>query len=458
MRDDQQAELFFSTMMSIDYTEITGLDDLHQPEGVIGQAQRLAADCFGATHSFFLIGGSTVGNLAMMTAICEPGDLILVQRNVHKSILNGLMLAGARAVFVPPRWDSRSGVAAGVRLSDVQQALRLYPEAKGLVLTNPNYYGMGIDLAPFAELLHAYGKPLLVDEAHGAHYGFHPGLPKSALACGADVVVQSTHKMLSAMTMGAMLHVKGHRVDDQRIRQRLTMLQSSSPSYPILASLDLARRLMHVRGVELMEQGLQVVQGFVSRLKGLGCIGMLPRASDSTVYETMDPFKVTIHDATATLTGPELREELERRGCFVEMADSRNVLLVFSFATTTEDAERLFEAIAEICHCYRLHEKLQAGSGVLAELPGYHELSSPVSFQLQGFDQAERRLVSLAEAVGRCSAEMIIPYPPGIPVVYPGERITRATALYLQKLAELGIRFHGTLSGRLEQIQVFGEV
>ncbi|BCG56588.1 hypothetical protein PUR_00130 [Paenibacillus sp. URB8-2] len=212
-RMDQSAG-FLDEVMTADITEISGSDDLHDPGGVILEAQRLAADCFGAEESFFLVGGSTAGNLALILTVCaEPGAVLLVQRNVHKSVIHGLMLAGARAVFLDPLLDESSGLAVAPAEETVRKALAAWPEAAGLLVTMPNYYGMGTDLAPLARACHDSGVPLLVDEAHGAHYGQHPELPAGALSCGADGVVQSTHKMLAAMTMGAMLHVQGPRLD-----------------------------------------------------------------------------------------------------------------------------------------------------------------------------------------------------------------------------------------------------
>ncbi|MEC0200985.1 aminotransferase class I/II-fold pyridoxal phosphate-dependent enzyme, partial [Paenibacillus taichungensis] len=253
----------FLEMMRLDVTEISGTDDLHHPEGVILEAQQLAADCFGAEESFFLVGGSTSGNLSLLLTVCnEPNSLVLVQRNVHKSIIHGLMLAGARAVFLEPWVDPTSGLAVMPSLETVQAAVQAHSEAKGVLVTLPNYYGMGTDLKPIAEVCHEAGMPLLVDEAHGAHYGQHPDLPASALSCGADGVVQSTHKMLSAFTMGAMLHVQGTRLNRSLLRQRLAMVQSSSPSYPVMASLDLARRLLHTQGANAFTAGLAAVDAF----------------------------------------------------------------------------------------------------------------------------------------------------------------------------------------------------
>lgn len=459
-----EARNHYEAIMSIDYTEITGLDDLHQAEGAILEAERLAADCFGAEETYFLVGGSTVGNLAMITAVCGRGDLILVQRNVHKSVIHGLMLAGTRAVFVSPVWDPGMGVAAGIHIDDVKKALADYPEAKALLVTNPNYYGMGIDLKPLAELMHEQGKPLLVDEAHGAHYGFHEELPASALSSGADVVVQSTHKMLTAMTMGAMLHVQGPRVDRAALKQRLAMLQSSSPSYPILASLDLARKRMHTEGRAWVEQGLQAVKRFRALLDELPQLAYGPHnfpSCEGNGYTTADPFKICIYDATGILSGPELRDALEEQGCFVEMADARQVLLLFTPASTEADVNRVYQVL---CNIYSggkpRKQELQGAISNINNLPSFMPISLPVAFDLQdlrneGKPYMDTSSVTVQHAIGKRSAEMVIPYPPGIPYLYPGEVVTATTAEALQQLASSGIRFQGTAFGQTQRLKIY---
>lgn len=459
------AKHFYQDVMSIDYTEITGLDDLHHPEEVIMEAEQLAAACFGAEETFFLVGGSTAGNLAMILATCAPGDLILVQRNVHKSVLHGLMLAQAKAVFIAPRVHEASGVAAGLWLEDVQEAIRLYPTAKALLLTNPNYYGMGVDLTPFAELLHANDKLLLVDEAHGAHYGFHEALPASALSQGADAVVQSTHKMLTAMTMGAMLHVQGPRIDRSAVRQMLAMLQSSSPSYPIMASLDLARRRLHMQGAAWIAQGLATVQAFRERLDATGVIGYFPQhfpvAAGESSHETADPFKITIYDKTRKLTGSQLKDRLEDQGCYVEMTDGHLVLLVFTPATSQEDMLRAAEALDNICWDIRREkQELQAPISNILKLTYYTPISSPVAFARKAGRQGAGSEdiyseVDAQEAIGHCSADMVIPYPPGIPYLYPGEVITASSVEALIALHGHGIRFQGTDFGHTKQLRIY---
>ncbi|MCK9905412.1 aminotransferase class I/II-fold pyridoxal phosphate-dependent enzyme, partial [Frankia sp. Cpl3] len=241
---DRAGKDVYRNILPLDMTEISGLDDLHQPEDVIAEAQSLAAEAFWAEQTKFLIGGSTVGNMALIMTVCKPGDKILVQRNCHKSVYNGAILARANPVFIVPAVDLATGVAAGFRREDVERALQAHPEAKAVFLTNPTYYGMGIDLAKMAAVIHRHDIPLLVDEAHGAHFGFHPALPGSAMQAGADAAVQSTHKMGTSLTMSSMLHIQGPRIDRDKLFRVLAMIQSSSPSYPLMASLDLARRYM----------------------------------------------------------------------------------------------------------------------------------------------------------------------------------------------------------------------
>ncbi|WP_409343853.1 aminotransferase class I/II-fold pyridoxal phosphate-dependent enzyme [Paenibacillus sp. MBLB4367] len=460
-----EANAFFAGVMGIDFTEISGLDDLHRPSGAIKDAQELAAACFGAEETLFLVGGSTVGNLALITALCGSDDILIVQRNVHKSVLHGLMLAGAKAVFVSPRWDEDSHLATGACPEDIRRAIEAYPEAKGVLLTNPNYYGMGIDLAPIAGLLRSHGIPLIVDEAHGAHFGLHPGVPVSALSCGADAVVQSTHKMLTAMTMGAMLHLQGELVNRAEVKQRLAMLQSSSPSYPIMASLDLARLDAAVNGRSKIGTGLERIARLRERILALGCYKLVDRKASTTAFETLDPFKLTVSERTGTLDGFMLQEELEKRGCFAELADAEHVLLVGSLASASEDYERLYEALADIAESRGLlfasESEIKGGKRTRrdgnvwgSEFTG--NLSEPVSFRMSK-QRGEAVAVPIERALGLISAEMIIPYPPGIPLLYPGERLTQACIEELERLAECGARFQGATDEKLKYVYILAE-
>ena len=472
-----------SDVMEIDVTEITGTDDLHHPEGVIQEAQQLAADCFGAEESYFLVGGSTVGNVALILTVCTmPGDILLVQRNVHKSVLHGLMLAGASAAFLQPQIDPISGLATAPTAVNVAATLEAYPHAKGVLLTMPNYYGMGTDITPIAETCHRYGVPLLVDEAHGAHYGQHPNLPASALSCGADGVVQSTHKMLSALTMGSMLHVQGSRLDRALLRQRLAMVQSSSPSYPVMASLDLARRQLHLGGAATFTAGLAAVSAFKRGLAELPRFGLLqppqqpkcpagaaaaghdapPAMPMAGAYATQDPFKAVIYDGTGALGGYELQRQLEARGCIPEMSDERYVVLLFSLGSTLEDAKNLLSALQHISilgvdaydNQHNMHVMKDAVEfftwNIIQE-----SVSTLVPFSLQPVSADTVESIPLAQCAGRIAAEMIIPYPPGIPMLYPGEVITAQSYERLLALEAVGAKRHAAADPDLHNIMVF---
>lgn len=440
----------FQSVMEIDYTEIEGLDDLHHPEGVILEAERLAADCFGAEESLFLTGGSTAGNLAAIMAVCSRGDLLLVQRNAHKSVIHGLMLAGARAVFLTPETDEETGIAAGVSLGLLEAALERYPSAKGVFLTNPNYYGMGVDLAGYAELVHSHRLSLLVDEAHGAHFGFHPGVPPSALSRGADVVVQSTHKMLTAMTMGAMLHVQGRRVDREKLKRRLSMLQSSSPSYPLMASLDLARRRAAVSGERLLAEGLEWIRSLKQALQRLRWIGFVDTEGRHPAYDYLDPFKLTLYDRSESLSGFRLLEELGRRGIVAEMADDRHVVLALSLASRKRDTDRLATALLSLDN--DIHRRNGEGKplpGVRSRITASFDsggISEPVLMDPDGgTDRCETVRVPLELAAGHEAAESVIPYPPGIPLLFPGETVRPEVIRQIAGLAQAGARFQGAL-------------
>ncbi len=445
--------------LAIDVTEISGLDDLHQPSGPIAEAQRLAADCFGSEHTFFLVNGSTTGNMALILAVCEPGDLVILPRNVHKSIIHGLVLAGAQAVFLPVSVEASTGLHHHINLEQLQEVLEQYPQAKAVFLTNPNYYGASIDLEPIVKLVHAYHKPIFIDEAHGAHFGLHPKLPQSALACGADAVVQSTHKMLTAMTMGSMLHIQGHRIDRARIQQRLSMLQSSSPSYPIMASLDAARYIAANEAHQWIERLLKPIEEFKQWIKEHTVYGIFELASEA--YQ--DPFKITLFDQTGMLNGYTLQRELEARGCFIELADPLNVLIVLSLGSTREDLTVLRRVLEEIECVFALKEKeLEAHfTNTFSTLEHIKQVaaSRPIHFQLSEWnkynDQQHAALMEIEAAVGKQSAEMVIPYPPGIPVLFPGEWITEDIASYLQQCAALGARFQGASDPNMRKLLIY---
>lgn len=429
---DEEGLKLFGSVLSIDLTELSPLDDLHDPAGVIAEAQALAAEAFGADETFFLVGGSTAGNLAAILSCCNPGDVLLVQRSSHQSVFHACMLAGVRPVYLGTRVDEKSGLDQGIDPEILAEALERFPEAKAVVVTSPSYHGVVQPIDRFADLCHARGTPLIVDEAHGAHFGFHPSLPPPAIRSGADLAVQSTHKMLPAMTMASMLHLRGKRIRRERLTRWLRILQSSSPSYPLMASLDLARKLAATEGRKRLEDVLSGLAAIRER------IGGLRRLSEAVGPLPQDPLKLSLQSETGT-SGFRMAEWLESRDCFPEMADHRRVLFTFSLARPGRAEERLLSLLSEL-------------DEHLAEMPKSPPLPLPpfqrwrVGEGLTRWMDASGIPVPLEEAVGRLSADMVLPYPPGIPLILPGERWTEEQALFLRQVVEAGGRVRGLSS------------
>ncbi|MCU6710878.1 aminotransferase class I/II-fold pyridoxal phosphate-dependent enzyme [Paenibacillus sp. J5C_2022] len=449
-----------SSVMEIDVTELSSTDDLHHPEACIAEAERLAAHCFGADHTYLLVGGSTSGNVAMMLTLCQPGDLIIVQRNVHKSIINGLKLAGASAVFLAPQYDAHSGLATVPSLQQLEQALQRYPKAKGVMFSTPNYYGMNTPLQPYVELTHHYDKPFIVDEAHGAHYSMHPALPTSAIYAGADAVVQSTHKTLLAMTMGAMLHVQGSRIDLADVREQLSMVQSSSPSFPIMASLDISRAIIDREKERLFHKALLLAEQFRSWLEERQLIiqdinGRTLLRNNELQY---DPLRMVLFDISGQLSGVHLHKELERDGCWPEMSDVRYVVLVVNVSVTEEDMKRLKQSLLRIHQTVAASYESKPSVVIPALEPSQGDgIGAPVAFHRGAYEQAKTIQVPLREAAGRLSAENVIPYPPGIPLLYRGEPITEEAIQQISRLASVGAKFQGASDAKMQSIAVIHE-
>ncbi|MCR8846671.1 aminotransferase class I/II-fold pyridoxal phosphate-dependent enzyme [Paenibacillus sp. SC116] len=528
--DSERAELYrrYAAVLRQDVTEVDGTDDLHQATGPIREAQELAAACFGAEATYFLVGGSTAGNVAALLTCCsQPGDIVLVQRNVHKSIINGLKLAGARAVFVSPRQDRASGLLTAPSVETVEAGLVQYPQAKAVFLCSPNYYGLGVDIQAMAEAVHRHGVPLFIDEAHGAHYGLHPDLPQSALQAGADLVVQSTHKMLLGMTMSAMLHIQGPRINRDRLQRMLAMVQSSSPSYPLMASLDMSRHWVQTQGDDAFTMGLAAVSTVRKLLHALKSFDVLDMSRDSSIaYESQDPFKLVIRDVTGQMTGYELLNQLTLYGVVAEMADIQYVVLLFTLANSQDDAEKIVLALraldnhlqnnscmkdvitaqghtqeqaqikaqehlpcaerkynvqnsqieAEIsdervkqsdhlADPIKVMSESMSGSGSttsdyrpLIEMNHYNQgVSEPVSFSIFEEDKPSHK-VDLEQSIGKQSAESVIPYPPGIPLIYAGERITKAHIDELRMLAHAGAKCQDVSDPQLRSLIVYEDV
>jgi len=447
---DAEGRPFFAPLLPLDVTELSGLDDLYQPQGAIAEAQALAAAAFGAEETFFLVNGSTAGNIAMVLAVCRPGDTLLVARDAHRSVFHACMLAGVRAVMLPTVVHPEFAVSCGVTPDAVREGLERYPEARAVLLTNPNYYGMGRTLTAIAETVHARGLPLLVDEAHGAHFPFHPALPPTALAAGADAVVQSAHKTLPALTMGAFLHLQGRRVDRWKVRQALAMIQTSSPSYPVMASLDAARRWMVGEGRRRLGLLIEAARDFRQWLRQEGWT--VPAEADG-MYEWTDPLRLVLHHRK--LSGFAVARHLEAAAVFPEMADPLQVVCVVTAANREEDLTQLRRLLAGMGRDgrrpdrtprlkERLQERLSAGWRAVYAENGY----AAVAFD-PGWLHGAAEMVPWPAALGRRAAGMVVPYPPGIPLLLPGEPIRACHLALLEIYQQLDAHVQGMWEGRL---------
>jgi arginine decarboxylase len=428
-----------------DLPELPTLDNLFAPQGVIQQAQTLAAAAFGADRTWFLANGSTSGVIAAILATCDPGDRIVVPRNVHQSVISGLILAGANPVFVMPEYDAAVDMAHGVRAESIAQTLAQYPETKAVLIVSPTYYGVCADIQQIAKITHDANIPLIVDEAHGAHFAFHPALPMTALESGADVVIQSTHKTLAALTQAAMLHTQGDRVNADRIRRSLALVQSTSPNYLLLASLDAARQQMAIVGETLLTQTLMLVDQVVEKIRQLPGISTL-QFQPQPGFAAFDRTRLTLNISGLGITGFTADEILtEQFGVICELPSLRHLTFIFSIGTTLRDADRLVTAITQLATQSHPPESIPIGS---------HPISPITVMSPRDAFFAASKTLPIDQAINQVSAELICPYPPGIPVILPGEKITAAAIEYLQTVQRSGGLISGCADPELQTVQV----
>jgi arginine decarboxylase len=437
-----------------DLPELPELDNLFAPDGVIQQAQALAAAAFGAEQTWFLANGSTCGVEAAVLATCQPGEKIILPRNVHQSAIAALILSGAVPVFVQPDYDASWDVAHGVSLDAIEAAIEQHPDAKAVLVVSPTYYGVVSPVQSIAEIAHQHNIPLLVDEAHGAHFAFHPELPPSALSQGADVVVQSIHKTLSALTQAAMLHVQGDRIDRDRLIRSLSLVQSTSPNYLLLASLDAARQQMATQGYALMEQALNLAKRARQELRQIPELALLDdRSNQVSSFADLDLTRITIDVTGLGLTGFAADEQLhETFGVTAELPGLRHLTFIVSLGNTEADIDRLVSAFHQLATELKPQNQPEPNSlypSAFRLLPSALSLLTP----RQAFFSAAVS-VPIAHAIDHISAELVCPYPPGIPVLLPGEVITAEAIEYLQKVLAAGGIVAGCTDSTLNTLSI----
>lgn len=417
--------------MRYDLTELSGLDDYHHPEEAIKEAELLLSETYKTQKSYFLVNGTTVGNLAMIYATCQFGEQIIVQRNAHKSIFHAIELVGAEPIFVAPEWDERTKTASYVSLEVIDKAIQQYPMAKAVVLTYPSYYGVASsNLQRIIDLCHMNNIPVLVDEAHGAHFHVNKGFPKSALMCGADVVVQSAHKTLPALTMGSFLHFNSKLVKLGKINKYLRMLQSSSPSYLLLASLDDAR--------SYVERYNEIdYKHFIDRRKLF--IDALQTISSLEIVQVDDPLKLLMR--VGEYAGFQVQKAFEAQNIYVELADTHQVLVILPLLKGEHEypfadiRKRIKKAVDQ------LRKELPNSPGEIQPIIQYP--ISTLHMSIGVLNEKQGQWIPYTRSIGRIAKEMLIPYPPGIPLLIAGEKITVSMLTELEEWLDKGAVFQG---------------
>lgn len=443
-----------------DVPELPALDNLFAPEGAIADAQARAADAFlGAAaaargwRTFFLVNGSTCGVAAAVLACVRPGRAVVLPRNAHQSAVHALVLSGGVPVWVEPAYDATRDVLHGVEPAAVAAALESHEgEVDAVLIVSPTYHGVCSDVAAISALAHAAGACLIVDEAHGAHFAFHPALPTPAAACGADAVVQSTHKTLGALTQAAMLHVRSSpRMLPARVSASLQLVQSTSPSYLLMSSLDAARDQMAQNGRALLASAIALARDASTRIAALEGFSVLSMTKDRSTLGmfALDPTRVTVL-LPETMSGYDLDEHLiDMFGTYAELPAFRHITLIFTPGNSQADVDTLVTSLA----VFAATAKETPRQAMPASPPSMSKRPVSVLSPRDAFF-SRTETVAIANAVGRVSADTLCPYPPGIPLLIPGEEISSECIDYLHAVLAAGGSVSGAPNDSLSELRV----
>lgn len=437
-----------------DVLATAGLDDRRGSRGVLRRAEELMADAVDADHTFFSTCGSSLSVKAAILAVAGPHEKLLIGRDVHKSVASGLILSGVRPVWVEPRWDPGLHLAHPPAAAAFEAAFGEHPDAKGALVTSPSPYGTCADLSAIARVCHEHGRPLIVDEAWGAHLPFHPDLPSWAMDAGADLCVTSVHKMGSGLEQGSVFHLKSDFVDPGVLKARADLLDTTSPSVLVHAALDGWRRQMVEHGQELYDRALALaaeVRAAVGDLDGLRAHGREDFCGPGRAFD-MDPLQVIIDVSALDRTGYAMADWLrERHRVNLHVSDHRRISVQLSHADDEGTARRLLEALGDLVE--HAHELPRAA----VEVPGPAELRLEQAMPPRDafFGPAEQ--VPWEEAAGRVTAELLTPYPPGVPAALPGERLDEAVLRYLRTGVDAGMVLPDATDGSLRTVRVVRE-
>lgn len=432
--------------MSLDVNSMKSLDNLGHPVSVIKDAQELAAEAFGADNAFFMVNGTTSAVQTMIWASCGRGDKIILPRNVHRSAINALVVNGAVPVYINPGRDARLGIPLGMKTGDVEKAIAENPGAKAILVNNPTYYGICSNLAEIVRIAHEAGMKVLADEAHGTHFYFHENLPQSAMSAGCDMAAVSLHKTGGSLTQSSVL-LSRKPVNPDYVRQTIALTQSTSASYLLLSSLDIARRNLHFKGRAMYAKTMEYADYAREEINALGgYYAFGPEIVDGDAAYAFDRTKLSVHTRDIGLAGIEVYDHLrDDYGIQIEFGDIGNLLAILSAGDRMMDVERLISALAEV---KRLHERSPAG------LFDHEYIDPDVAMTPQEAFYARKRRVPMKESTGLVAGEFVMSYPPGIPIAAPGERISPDILEHILFAKEKGCFMTGTEDMNLDFIQV----
>lgn len=430
----------------VDVNSMKCLDNLCHPVSVIKEASMLAAEAFHASHAYFMVNGTTSAVQAMILSLCKRGDELIMPRNVHRSAINALIIGGVIPVYVDPGIHKQLGISLGMKLADVKKAIKEHPQAKAILVNNPTYYGICSDLKTIITLAHEAGMKVIVDEAHGTHFYFGEAMPISAMDAGADMAAVSTHKTGGSLTQSSFL-LLGKDVDKGYVQQIINLTQTTSASYLLLASLDITRSFLACQGKEIYRKVVELAEygrNEINALEGYWAFSRDLKNGDD-IFD-VDPTKLTIHTSEIGLAGKEVYDILQRDfDIQIELGDIGNILAILSVGDRLQDLERLIGALAEI---ERLHVQLSKQVVV-------NEYLDPIICMTpQDAFYSKHKRMKLSQAIGEVSGEFVMCYPPGIPLIAPGERITEELVEHIEYARRKGCSLTGTQDMDVLQIKV----
>ena len=435
--------------VGVDVNSMKPLDNLCHPVSVIREAEILAADAFGAANAFLMVGGTTSSVQSMVLSSCKRGDKIILPRNVHRSVINALVLCGAVPVYVNPDVDRKLGISLGMSVDQVRKAIRENPDAVAVLVNNPTYYGVCSDLRTIVKLAHEAGMMCLADEAHGTHFYFGDGMPVTAMAAGADMAAVSMHKSGGSLTQSSLL-LTGERVNAGHVRQIINLTQTTSGSYLLMSSLDISRRNLAQRGKTVFRRVAEMAEYAREEINAVGGYYAYGREliNGDSVFD-FDPTKLSVHTRNIGLAGIEvydiLRDEYDIQ---IEFGDIGNILAYLSIGDRMQELERLVCALAEIKRRY-----MKGPNGLMSQ----EYIAPEVVYSPQEAFYADKESVPLEESAGYVCSEFVMCYPPGIPILAPGERITKEILEYIAYAKAKGCSLTGPEDPTIEHINIIRE-